>query len=141
MLMTNSFQYLSFYKQEPRWFECDYDVQEESELLKAPTISALANEILECFEVDPSHRAKVEGKKIPVKKNLKLDHLSASTDCEYRSLQQGCRNATIPKNSQCGARASHRAPERHLKRCYWDWLCIKSLLSGWKVCFPFSKCA
>lgn len=72
MLMQNSFQYLSFYKQEPRWFECDYDVQEESEFLKAPTISALANKILECFEVDPSQRAKVGGGENPSEKKSQV---------------------------------------------------------------------
>ena len=61
-------------------------MQEESEFLEASTISALENQILDCFEVDPSHlpRAKA-GIEIPLKKNLKLDRLSACTDCEYRS--------------------------------------------------------
>lgn len=43
-----------------------------------------------------------------------INYLGASTDCEYRSLQQGFRNATIPKKGQCAARASQRSPEGHL---------------------------
>lgn len=72
MLMQTSFQYLSLYKQEPRWFERDYEVQEECEFLKAPTISAPPNEILECFEIDPSRLPKAKVGRKPLWKKSKV---------------------------------------------------------------------
>lgn len=50
----------------------------KSHYLEAPTIYALADETLECFEVETSHLPKAKGGEKSLQKR-KLRHLSAST--------------------------------------------------------------